>query len=214
MNNLSLLFSAFLLLQLTTLAQEGDCPKIIVYEGKTYNTIQIGDQCWLKENLDIGTMIQGIEEMSDNGIIEKYCYDNDSTNCETYGGLYQWNEAMQYSTTPGVQGICPEGWHIPTYTEFQSLIDKVSFFEKSLIARGQGIHIDAGTLTSGFSALLAGNRFSDGYFRSLGVATALWSSAGSYATGAYHLDLNYRGYRGYLSTSRKTRGFSVRCLKD
>jgi uncharacterized protein (TIGR02145 family) len=201
-------------------AQEGDCPKIIVCEGKSYNTIQIGNQCWLKENLDVGTMIQASEEMLDNSIIEKYCYDNDSTNCETYGGLYQWNEAMQYSTTLGAQGICPEGWHIPTYIEFQALLDEVNSYAKSLLARGQGIHIDTGTLISGFSALLAGSRLSDGYFLSLGEAATFWSSSGSYTTSAYRLGLNYfgyfgnRGYRCTLNSSRKTRGFCVRCLKD
>ncbi len=51
-------------------------------------------------------MIPGANNMTNNGIIEKYCYDNNEANCDIYGGLYQWNEMMQYVTTEGVQGIC------------------------------------------------------------------------------------------------------------
>ena len=47
--------------------------------------------------------------MTNNGIIEKYCYDNNPANCAIYGGLYQWNEMMQYTTQQGAQGICPNG---------------------------------------------------------------------------------------------------------
>ncbi|MBK7631804.1 MAG: hypothetical protein IPJ23_14080 [Ignavibacteriales bacterium] len=89
------------------------CGQDIIYEGKTYGTVLIGTQCWMKENLNVGTMIQGNSNQSNNGVKEKYCYNNDTANCSIYGGLYQWNEAMQYVTTEGARGICPEGW-IPT----------------------------------------------------------------------------------------------------
>jgi len=69
----------------------------IIYEGKTYNSVQLGAQCWLKENLDVGIMILSNQNASDNGIIEKYCFNNDPNNCNIYGGLYKWNEAMAYS---------------------------------------------------------------------------------------------------------------------
>src|ERR1035437_1786144 len=72
------------------------CSGLVAYSGKIYSTIQIGTQCWLKENLDVGNMIHGIDTAKNNGIIEKYCYNDDPANCTTYGGLYQWNEAMQY----------------------------------------------------------------------------------------------------------------------
>ena len=48
----------------------------VAFRGREYNTIKIGDQCWLKENLNVGTMIDSLENMEDNGIIEKYCYRN------------------------------------------------------------------------------------------------------------------------------------------
>ena len=90
------------------------CPATVQYEGKTYNTVLIGNQCWLKENLDVGTRINLNQSPTNNGIIEKYCYNDNPTNCDTYGGLYKWDEAMQYTTTEGAIGICPSGWHIPS----------------------------------------------------------------------------------------------------
>lgn len=67
------------------------CPgtPTVSYGGKTYNTVQIDSQCWLKENLDVGTRIDGDHNATNNSVIEKYCYDNDTANCTTYGGLYQ-----------------------------------------------------------------------------------------------------------------------------
>lgn len=65
------------------------CPGIptITYKDQVYNTVQIGDQCWMKEDLNVGIMIPGTQEMADNDIIEKYCYNNDSANCDEYGGF-------------------------------------------------------------------------------------------------------------------------------
>jgi uncharacterized protein (TIGR02145 family) len=89
------------------------CPgtPTVEYEGQVYNTIQIFSQCWLKENLNVGTMIMGNEYPTDNGIIEKYCYNNEPDSCTKYGGLYLWLEMLQYSEDS--QGICPPGWRVP-----------------------------------------------------------------------------------------------------
>jgi hypothetical protein len=68
------------------------CPGIptVAYDGQVYHTIQIGSQCWMKENLNVGVMIPGTQWMHDDGIIEKYCYDNDPDNSTKYVGLYEW----------------------------------------------------------------------------------------------------------------------------
>ncbi|MCK5838660.1 MAG: hypothetical protein KAG99_02370, partial [Bacteroidales bacterium] len=86
----------------------------MLYEGQTYSIVAIGTQCWMAENLNVGTRIDGVDEQTDNPTLEKYCYNDLESNCDIYGGLYQWNEMMQYVTTEGAQGICPSGWHIPT----------------------------------------------------------------------------------------------------
>ena len=207
-------------LDLGNLTIERYCPgtPTITYEGKTYHTIQIGNQCWLQENLDVGTMINSSSEadsMRNNGIFEKYCYNNIETNCETYGGLYQWNEAMQYVTDEGVRGICPEGWHIPTYAEFQTLSVKVNFNGNWLKAIGQGTGGGAGTNTSGFSALLAGYRYRNGYFSFLRSLAFLWSSTENYTNYAIYLNLFFNDSLLIpADDAYKDCGFSVRCLKD
>ncbi|HLF14716.1 MAG TPA: FISUMP domain-containing protein [Bacteroidota bacterium] len=191
------------------------CPANVDYVGKTYNTIQIGNRCWLKENLNIGSMILGVDSASDNGTIEKYCYDDDTANCTLYGGLYLWNEAMQYSATMGVQGICPPGWHIPTNAEFNTLSVAVNNDGNALKAIGQGSGEGAGTNLSGFSALLAGSRGGyDGYFADLSYLARLWGSQDLDVTSAYNIDLNYLFSQINLYSINKNNGFSVRCLKN
>ena len=192
------------------------CPGIptVAYEGRIYNTVLIGDRCWLKENLNVGTMINGNEEMTDNSLIEKYCYDNDIANCNEYGALYQWDEMMQYTTTQGVQGICPADWHIPTYNELQTLTVMVNFNGNSLKAVGQGTGNGAGTNTSGFSALLSGYRDSNGYFTHLGSYTHFWSSTENYATHSFSMFVFDNNKKIWNSNSSKENGYSIRCIKD
>ena len=139
----------------------------VTYDGKIYHTVVIGEQCWLRENLDVGTMITGGTNQTNNGLIEKYCYNDNPTNCDTYGGLYQWNEAMQYVITTGTQGICPNGWHIPSFADFATLKAAVGDDGNKLKAVGQGSGGGAGTNTSGFSALLAGYRDQTAIFAGL-----------------------------------------------
>jgi len=186
----------------------------VSYAGKIYHTVKIGNQTWLKENLDIGTMIQVDQDPLNNGTIEKYCYNNDPVNCTMYGGLYQWNEAMAYNTTPGTKGICPDGFHIPTKGDYEILTTSVSNNSNSLKALGQGAVAGTGTNTSGFSALLAGNRYNDGYFYDLHEAGNFWTST-EYGTGnAYRMFL-YVSYTNIaINHIIKNIGFSVRCIKD
>lgn len=186
----------------------------VIYSGKAYNTVLIGNQCWLKENLDIGTRIDGNQNQTNNGIFEKYCYGNNSANCATYGGFYQWDEAMQYSRTPGTQGICPPGWHIPTLAEFQSLSSAVGGDGNALKAVGQGSGGGAGTNTSGLSVLIAGYRHPNSLFLNLGYSTHCWSSTEYNADNAYYLGLIYNGSNIFLEYPHKEHGLSVRCIKD
>jgi hypothetical protein len=70
-----------------------------LYEGQYYKTLMIGTKCWFAENLDAGTMIGGSQAPADNGQIEKYCYNNQASNCAEYGGLYSW-DSMAFSGLP------------------------------------------------------------------------------------------------------------------
>ncbi len=90
-----------------------------IRDGKSYPTVQIGTQCWMAENLNVGTFAVNVQygNQTNDGTIEKWCYNDLEANCDDYGGLYQWEEAMGYVTTEGAQGICPTGWHVPTLDE-------------------------------------------------------------------------------------------------
>jgi uncharacterized protein (TIGR02145 family) len=186
----------------------------INYGGQTYHTVAIGIQCWLKENLNVGTMITGSQEQTNNGVIEKYCYNDDPENCETYGGLYQWGEAMQYSTSEGAQGICPGGWHIPNWNDFQVLVSAIIQDEKALNGQGLNQYGGAGTNKSRFSALKGGNRYSDGFFYDLNITFDFWSSTETGTDSAVHLVPNLIDFETLIGNENKNFGYSVRCMKD
>lgn len=192
------------------------CPETptVTYAGKTNNTILIGRQCWLKENLNVGDMIFIGESQFNDGIIEKYCYNNHPENCNTYGGLYMWDEAMNYTTIEKARGICPPGWHIPSYSELQTLGTNVGNDGNALKAIGEGTGAEVGTNTSGFSALLAGYTNPDGIFGYINISAYFWSSTKYDAVNAYYNNLFYNGSRIYYSYSNKEHGFSIRCIKD
>ncbi len=214
------------------------CPGIpsFNYGGQTYNTVKIGTQCWMKENLNIGTMVidnnTGTQHShcSNNGIIEKYCYNNDPLNCAVYGGLYDWNEMMQYSNLAGGQGICPTGWHIPTDAELCTL----SLFLDSQVncsASGySGVNAagkmketglthwsapnQGATNESGFTALAAGYRYPYGYPGSLTQGIYIWASTEYDPTQGYTRNLGM--YNANISRFHYTKyyGFTARCLKN
>ena len=87
----------------------------------------------MAENLNVGIMIDGSENQSDNSKVERYCYDNDTTKCLKYGGLYQWAEMMGFNDSCNTkscahliqenhQGICPGGWRLLTYNDFYIVV--------------------------------------------------------------------------------------------
>ena len=193
------------------------CPgtPTVWYAGKLYNTVRIGPQCWLRENLNVGVMVDSLQNQANNKDIEKYCYQNNPTNCSTYGGLYQWNEAMKYSTTEGARGICPPGWHIPTEVEIFSLTFVVNSNGNALKTVGQGTGGGAGTNTSGFSALLSGYRSNfGGRFMGFSYSTYLWSSTVVSSSFPELLYLSSSSSYCIVIRSYADFGSGVRCLKD
>ena len=185
------------------------------YQGKLYNTIKIANQCWLKENLNIGTRINGDQYPGNNGIVEKYCHSNDENNCTKYGGLYFWDEAMQYSTTEGAQGLCPAGWHIPKMTELFDLKAAVDNDGNALKAIGEGSQQGTGTNTSGFSALLGGYRYALNLFGGYDAYAVFWSSGLTLSDHVWGLTLSGSNSTIEVQSEIKAeRAFSIRCIKD
>ncbi|MFA4942332.1 MAG: FISUMP domain-containing protein [Patescibacteria group bacterium] len=196
-----------------------------------YDTVLIGTQCWFKQNLNVGSMVTGVTAQTSNNILEKYCYSNNSANCTTYGALYQWDEAMQYTEASGAQGICPTGWHIPTDTEQNTLdqylndttcnASRAGTFGCS--AAGSKLK-EAGTShwtapntgatnSSGFTALPAGYREADGSFVVQGIYGSLWSSSIS-ETNSWCRYLDSGSTTVLRRADNQAFGFSIRCLKD
>ncbi len=202
-------------------------------DDRWYESVQIGEQCWMAENLNAGIPIDGMNDQTDNDTIEKYCYDNLESNCDHFGGLYQWNEAMLYSVIPGVQGICPDGWYLPSDEEWKQLEgwadNRFGYPDpewNNLYWRGWNAGYNLKSISGwpsggngsdlyGFSALPGGYRFNfSNYFALSGNLGFFWAST--------HKDGTLMAWRRMLSfenngvdrdTSPYEYGFSVRCIK-
>lgn len=213
--------------------EQQPCPglPVVIYQGHEYSTIQIGEQCWLQENLNIGKMIDGSEHPTDNDTIEKFCFDNDPSLCDFYGGFYEWDELMQYSGSAGTKGICPEGWHIPTRKDMDILKDftwENSNFIKQVVhiwspgafqyqsGRRSG-HDPSQFWPTGFNAIPTGYKdtLQNSFVLEFGVSQSyIWLSdeTSSQTAEALQLYRNEGGY--YFKSMNKKFAFSVRCIKN
>ena len=190
-------------------------PIVIDVDGNIYRTIQINNQCWMAENLRTGTYVTSTatssdhSNLADNGVIEKYCYENDTANCTLYGGLYDWNETLGYSEEEGTQGICPDGWHIPSNQDWADLAAQYKYGDA-------GEHLKE-TGDSGFGGQFAGDRHNRGEFYSFDSSGFFWSS-----TPYDYRDIHDGYFRKIAACNgalekdhfNKIIGLSVRCIKD
>jgi uncharacterized protein (TIGR02145 family) len=195
------------------------CPGMpnVTYAGKIYVTVQIGKQCWIRENL---AYLPSITPAADGSYTAPYYYvlgyDGYSVseakklvNYNTYGVLYNW-EAAKIS--------CPNGWHLPSEAEWVEL-------EKFLGASAGGKMKETGTNhwlspnkgavnTSGFTGLPASSRYYTGAFGDLGKDGYFWSSTGVSVSFAKSRWLNYDGDGIYQYENDRGTALSVRCILD
>ncbi len=191
-------------------------------DGNVYNTVIIGDQEWMAENLRVTRNANGNN-------ITSCCYNDDETNCELYGGLYTWHTVMNgqsssSSNPSGVQGICPTGWHVPSDAQWTELVNFVENqgYPNSDVVNGVGNALKScrqvgsplggdcdtsehprwnsdgthhGFDEFGFSALPAGYRvYLNGTYEVIGVTGYFWSSTENTATMAFPRAI--RSHRG------------------
>lgn len=204
-------------------ATGGGCgiPLVDNRDGQQYITVGIGGQCWMAENLNYGTMIQSPGQQTDNGIPEKHCYNDEVDSCAVYGGLYQWNELMQYDTLPGSQGICPDGWHVPTIADFGILMDTLggwNYAGEKIKETGLRYWSSPNPATneSGFSARGAGIYNGVG-FGSYKTSTDFFTSnrSANDPDVIYYVSLLYYDIKAkLLNFGSQATGRSVRCIKD
>ncbi len=180
-------------------------------DGRTYKMVKIGSQYWMAENLNYAST--------------GWCYDDITENCNIYGRLYTWEQAMagqaSSSLNPsGVQGICPPGWHLPSDNEWSQLTD---WLEANGHSYSQGTALKAssahsppwnGTDNYGFSALPGGFRDSDGSFVVLGIYGGWWSASEFIFTDAWYHGLGSSHAGIFRLSNVKGCGFSVRCIRD
>ena len=213
-------------------------------DGNVYNTVQIGNQCWMKENLRTthysdNTAIGHGVSLSDN--IPYYYYpDSSSYNVSTYGLLYNWKAVMRNTSSSnnnpsGVQGICPDGWHVPSESEWTQLTNYVSS-QSQYVCGSNNSNIakalasttgwDNSTTTcavgntpennnaTGFSAMPAGGYFANGTLGSFGVRAYFWSTTETTSSRSYRFRLSSMYSNIIYGDNEKTGGLSVRCLRN
>ncbi|MHB8761996.1 MAG: fibrobacter succinogenes major paralogous domain-containing protein [Coriobacteriia bacterium] len=180
-------------------------------------TVAIGTQVWMQYNVNVGTRITGGSAQTDNAVVEKWCYADLDSNCTMYGGLYQWNEMMKYSTVEGARGVCPSGFHLPSDTEWKTLemfLGMTQAQADGTFFRGtdQGTQLKAGG-SSNFNALFGG--YYSGPFFGVGSGGYFWTGSQWDASGApYRYVTSSNAGVARMSAASKTYGMSVRCLKN
>ena len=175
------------------------------------------------ENLNVGIMVDGATDQKNNDEIERYCYNNDTTNCVEYGGLYQWAEMMNLpfecnskscadSIKPNHQGICPKDWRLMTYNDFYIVVhaDGNDAGVKGVRSMGFG-----GLNYTGYSLIAAGYNWAY-EFTDVGAGTYWFypQESKDYANVGAVSSYQWKAETGNpKEDKRKTNGFSVRCVK-
>jgi len=211
-------------------------------DGNTYNTLQLGTQCWMKENLKTtkysdGTSIT-LGTSSSTAVAYRYNPSDNAANVATYGYLYNWKAVMRNSNSSsanpsGVQGICPTGWHVPSDAEWTQLTTWVSS-QSAYQCGGSSTNIakalasTSGWTSStetcapgndpssnnetGFGVVPAGGYF--GVYDFFGTNAFFWSATQFKSSFAYRRYLYYNHAAVASNNYDKATGFSVRCLRD
>lgn len=164
-------------------------------DGQIYKTVKIGDQIWMAENLNFE-------------VDSSYCYNDSAKYCTKYGRLYSWAAANR---------ACPDGWHLPTIDEFETLfatVGKQSIAGKKLKSASGWNNDGNGTDDFGFTALPTGIRYGkDKYYNYEGHHANFWSSIKNGSDSADYVNMFYGYDSVHVFVHDKNDGMSVRCLK-
>jgi uncharacterized protein (TIGR02145 family) len=180
-------------------------PLTDIRDGKTYQTVHIGNQCWLAEDLNYGTEISSNLDQRDNCMPEKYHHP--ASSIEHPASVYQWDEIMTYGTSLADQGLCPPGWHVPSEADWNTLFAEYTnngFAASPLKYSG----------FSGFNALLNGALHLNEKWDYAGFATFFWSSTANSTLKAWAHGINEPDPSVSAYPAFRTNAFSVRCLRD
>ena len=205
--------------EVTTSAFECFNPIIDNRDGNIYKVIQIGDQCWMQENL---AYLPGVSPSSNGWETTPYyyVYGYDGTNVseakatsnyQTYGALYNWSAALI---------ACPQGWHLPADAEWTVLTTYLGGegvaggkMKETGLSRWNSPNTGA-TNSSGFTGLPGGYRNTSGSFYGMGYYGFFWSSSETSTTSAWVRTLVYNNAGVNRVNDTKGFGIRVRCLRD
>jgi uncharacterized protein (TIGR02145 family) len=221
-------------------------------DGQEYACVSIGNQVWMAENLKYLPQVDNVSDDSEYETNGKYYYVYDYTpsgvgeeeeidnakatnNYDTYGVLYNWNAAMDFSISStsnpsGVKGVCPDGWHLPSNDEWEELSYFVDLdYDGDANNNNEAPRLKAtwgwdypwnsdvnanGTDSYGFSALPGGYRGSS-RFRDSGTSSLWWSATeDNNPSNAYFRGVKYDPTYIYWDSNYKEYGFSVRCVMN
>jgi uncharacterized protein (TIGR02145 family) len=197
-------------------------------DGNVYRTVEIGDQCWMQDNLatetygDGSAIPTGLSDAAWSSTTSGAfaVYGGDPANKGTYGLLYNWWAVAD------PRSICPAGWHVPTDGEWTELTDHLGgepiaggpMKTTGTLGTGTGLWLDpntGATNSSGFSGLPGGLRsYFSGAYDLMGFLGNWWSATESATNGAWYRGLGYGGTLVDRSGDLKENGFSVRCVRD
>jgi len=191
-------------------------------DGNVYQTVKVGDQWWMAENLKVthyrnGATIPLVTNSDDWPNLStgaRCAYDNDQSEVATYGYLYNW-----YAVDDS-RNIAPSGWHVPSNAEWQTLVDYLGGDDvtggklKETGTNHWESPNEGATNESGFAALPGGYRYGGGNFYVLGYVAYFWSSTEISSNYAWYRLLDYDDASVYRSASYKQFGFSLRLVRD
>jgi len=204
------------------------------FDGNTYQTVQIGTQIWMAENLktthyangdaiSLITVDADWANLGDNNTDAAYCYYNNNASGEatTYGALYTWAAAMNGSVTESAQGICPTGWHLPSATEYTELTDFLGGIDvsggkmKEVGTTHWSSPNEGATNESNFSGIgSAYRRYDNGLYAGIKTIAYFWTSTSASDTNAWTLKLSYLSATTSQMSLNKSLGATVRCVKN
>lgn len=233
--NASIVFNILIigLLVLSSSCSKDDPLNIVVdIQGNVYKIVTIGDQTWMAENLKYLPEVVGPATGSQT-IPYYYVYGYDgkdvntakaTDNYKNYGVLYNWPAAMAGTASSSansskVQGVCPNGWHLPSDAEWKQLTDYLLGANKAAdqLKEAGNVHWNkpnTGTNESGFTALPGGYRNSSGAFDHFGYVGYWWSATEANPSHPWYRDMTYNASIVYRGSTKEESGFSVRCVKD
>lgn len=209
----------------------GNDPQIVcepfTYGGQLYNTVVLGGRCWMAQNLNIGTLIYVGEHSGGDPVINdsnrapgitKYCYGDEIQKCRSYGALYTSTMAKIDGSLAN-QGICPDGWHIPSDAEWYQLESTVSATTNCDPARASYGCIPSGAVlkNGGFHAILSGYLHHLGGW--VGSGAVRYWGADVYSGSDNQNKYNFRGINRFDAVQRSITGdgadaYAVRCIKN